>query len=144
MSPRTLRVPLLAYDLLLAPGAAPAVTFLREAGANRITLLLKEFASLGLIRGPDGAPIAADGIHYVASAREIDLETPSLRAARSLGYDIDDDALEVALLAQRRMGAEVAVDPADEPPIDEPRAGLAPIAPTPIAPTVGEGLEDLP
>lgn len=109
-----MHVPLRVFDLALASGGPVVVTFLREDAATRATAFLKQLAEAGALRAADGARILADGIHYTGATRELEVDTPSLKAARALGYPIDDDALEAALLAQRKAGAEVEAEPIEE------------------------------
>lgn len=133
-----MRLPIRVFDLFLTTGGTAAAQLLREDAANRAVQFLKQLAEVGLLRGPDGSPVDAEGVHYQASTRALDVDYPSLKATRAAGLHVDDDALEAQLLA----GAGAADD--DESAAEPEPEPLPPVEEEPAAPAPAPAAEETP
>lgn len=110
-----MRIPVHVFDLVLATGAPPTVSLLREEAAVRAVQFLKQLAEGGQLYTPAGERIQASGIAYHARPTSLALPEQSIEAAQRAGVRVDFTALQALLIeAQREPNLEAAPDVAAE------------------------------
>jgi hypothetical protein len=109
-----MRIPVHVFDLVLAIGAQPTVSLLREDAAVRAVQFLKQLAESGQLYAPAGERINASGIAYHPRPTSLALPQQTIAEARKAGVQVDDTALDALL-----RDAQPEEPPADDPPVEE-------------------------
>lgn len=109
-----MRIPVHVFDLVLATGAQPTVSLLREDQAVRAVQYLKQLADSGQIYTPTGERLNASGIAYHKRPTSLALPQQTIAEARKAGVHVDDTALDALL-----RDAQSEEPPAEEPPVEE-------------------------
>ena len=126
-----MRLPLITFDIVLAPGAAPVLTVYREDDAARIVEFLSALVRGGRVAVPTASgSVLLTSPHYVRVARVV--ETPFSAPSEALAaYFTLDESLMARVLDRaveeheaekeaERLRAEADAAPVDEPaPADD-------------------------
>lgn len=133
-----MRIPVHVFDLVLATGAPPVVSLLREDQAVRAVQFLKQLAEGGQLYTPTGEGIHASGIAYHKRPTSLALPQQTIAEARKAGVHVDDTALDALLREAQPEEPPPAEEPsAEEPVADQPLVDAPPAEePTPDAPAV--------